>query len=150
MSLRVAPADPRSPAALRLLRASHAYLLSKYPAEHSFALSPDALAEPHISFFLAHDDVQAIGCGALANKGTYGELKSMFVDPKARGSGAGAAIVTAILAAAREQGLPALKIETGDDLYPAHRLYARHGFTPCGPFGDYVEGPHSIFMERAL
>ncbi|MBS1300944.1 GNAT family N-acetyltransferase [Loktanella sp. SALINAS62] len=150
MTLKVAPADPRSPDARRLLGASHAYLLSKYPPEASFALSVDELAAPHIRFLLVHDDSGAIGCGALANKGTYGELKSMFVDPAARGSGAGGAIVAALISAAREQGLPMLKLETGDDLYPAHRLYARNGFTPCGPFGDYAKGPHSIFMERAL
>ena len=150
MSARVALADPLCPVALRLLRASHAYLLSKYPPEDSFALSPEELAQSHVRFFLAHDDVQAVGCGALANKGSYGELKSMFVDPAARGSGAGSAIVSALIEEARAQGLTMLKIETGDDLYPAHRLYARHGFTPCGPFGDYREGPHSVFMERTL
>jgi putative acetyltransferase len=53
-------------------------------------------------------------------------------------------------AEARGLGLGALKLETGDDLYPAHRLYRRHGFTDCGPFGDYAEGPHSVFMEKRL
>jgi putative acetyltransferase len=43
-----------------------------------------------------------------------------------------------------------LRLETGDDLYPAHRLYRRHGFVERGPFGDYAEGPHSVFMEKRL
>ena len=146
----VTPGDPRAPDARRLLEASHAYLLSKYPPEDSFALSVDELAGPHIRFFLARRGDTAVGCGALAIKDGYGELKSMFVDPAARGSGAGAAIVARLIEEGRSLGLPLLRLETGDDLWPAHRLYARHGFAPCGPFGDYREGPHSVFMERAL
>ena len=30
------------------------------------------------------------------------------------------------------------------------RLYANAGFTPCGPFGEYVEDPHSTFMTLRL
>ena len=51
---------------------------------------------------------------------------------------------------ARASGLPLLRLETGDDLHAAHRLYARHGFTETGPFGNYEEGPHSVFMEKRL
>ena len=149
-SVAVTPADPRDGDARRLLEASHAYLLSKYPPEDSYALSVDELAAPHIRFFLARREGAAVGCGALALKDGYGELKSMYVDPAARGSGAGAAIVARLIEEGRAQGLPLLRLESGDDLWPAHRLYARHGFVPCGPFGDYREGPHSIFMERPL
>ena len=33
---------------------------------------------------------------------------------------------------------------------PAHRLYASFGFTPCGPFADYSDDPHSVFMTLRL
>ena len=41
-----------------------------------------------------------------------------------------------------------LSLETGSWPYfaPARALYARHGFTECGPFGDYREDPNSVFM----
>ena len=39
------------------------------------------------------DGDQMVGTGALAVKDGYGELKSMFVDPEARGKGVGEAIV---------------------------------------------------------
>ena len=29
-------------------------------------------------------------------------------------------------------------------------LYARAGFVPCAPFGDYIEDPNSVFMTRTL
>ena len=150
MTITVDLADPRSAEGLALLNASHAFLLSLYPPEHSFALNPDQLAAPHISFFIADRDGEALGCAALANQGDYGEIKSMFVHPDARGTGTGAALMRTLEEEARAQGLTVMKLETGDDLFPAHRLYQRHGFTPCGPFGDYVEGPHSVFMEKRL
>jgi putative acetyltransferase len=33
---------------------------------------------------------------------------------------------------------------------PAHSLYTRFGFRPCGPFADYAEDPFSVFMARDL
>lgn len=150
MTLAVRIADPRSAAGTALLTASHAFLASLYPPEHMFALSIDELCAPGITFWVAEADGQALGCIALAEKDGYGEVKSMFVAPQARGSGVGAALVATLIEFARGRGLPLLRLETGDDLYSAHRLYARHGFTTCGPFGDYREGPHSVFMELAL
>ena len=150
MTVTTRKASPHEPGATALLRASHAYLQSLYPPEDNYFLPIDALAEPHITFFLAEQDGQTIGCAALAHKGTYGEVKSMFTTPEARGSGTGAVLMQALEAEARAQHLSMMKLETGDDLYPAHRLYERHGFSRCGPFGDYPEAIHSVFMEKRL
>jgi putative acetyltransferase len=32
----------------------------------------------------------------------------------------------------------------------ARSLYAAAGFVPCGPFGSYVDDPHSTFMTLRL
>ena len=82
--------SPRDPEATALITASHAFLLSKYPPEFSFALSIDDLCVPSIRFWTARIGGAARGCVALADKGDYGELKSMYVDPAARGAGIGA------------------------------------------------------------
>jgi len=148
--ITVRPGRPDSPEGTALLTASHAYLQSLYPPEDNYFLSIDELCAPHIRFFIAEQDDTPCGCAALAVMGDYGEVKSMFVDPTLRGSGSGAALMERLEAEARALGLAAMKLETGDDLYPAHRLYRRHGFTDCGPFGDYTEGPHSVFMEKRL
>lgn len=150
MSLTVAPADPRSPGAAALLRASHALMESLFPPETNHYLSLDALAAPDIRFFTADAGAGPVGCGALAIRDGYGEVKSMFVAPEARGSGAGAAILARLEAAARSEGLPAIRLETGDLLHAAHRLYQRAGFSYREPFGDYEDGPHSVFMEKRL
>ena len=91
-----------------------------------------------------------VGCGALALKTGYGEVKSMFVAPEARGARIGERILDRIVAEARAEGLPLLRLETGDKLASAHALYERAGFRYRGPFGEYEDGPHSVFMEMAL
>ncbi len=148
--ITIEPASPKEPDATALLEASHELQRSLYPPEHIFALSIDDLCAPGISFFVARSNGAALGCAALADMGDYGEIKSMFVDPAARGTGTGAALMHRLESLAQELGLPIMRLETGDDLYAAQRLYQRHGFTVCGPYGDYVEGPHSVFMEKRL
>ena len=74
----------------------------------------------------------------------------MFVDENARGKGIADAILRQIEDQARELKLPMLKLETGNVLYAAQKLYKRHGFTDCGAFGDYSAAHSSIFMEKAL
>lgn len=150
MTLRIEQSDPRLSPGRDLLLASQALMQSLYPPEHNFYLSLDELAADHIAFFVATLNDEGMGCVALAHQGDYGELKSLFVSPAARGAGVGAALMEQIEAQSRAVGLGLLRLETGDTLDAAHRLYARHGFTLCGPFGDYVEGPHSVFMEKRL
>ena len=148
--ISVIPGDPRDPAATALLRASHALMQSLFPAEDNHYLSVDALCAPDILFFTARRDGITVGCGALALREHYGELKSMFVAPAARGTGVADALMRALEDAARGLALPRLRLETGSLLHSAHKLYARHGFTDCGPFGHYVESPSSRFMQKPL
>ena len=150
MSLTVEPGDPRDPAASALLRASHALMESLFPPEDNFFLDIDALTAPHIAFFVARREGEVLGTAALADKQSYGEVKSMFVSDAARGLGVGAALLDRLEAEARARGLPALMLETGNLLHAAHRLYARAGFTPRGPFGDYPNAASSLFMEKRL
>ena len=150
MTVTVEKGDPRDPQATALLQASHALMQDLFTAESNHYLSIDELCVPEITFFVARGAGQILGTAALANKGTYGEIKSMFVSPDARGTGAGTALMTRIETEARTSNLPALRLETGDALRAAHRLYQSHGFTVCGPFGDYQNDPQSLFMEKLL
>ncbi len=149
--LSVVQGDPTSPAARALLGASHALMQRMFPREANHFLSVEALAAPHITFFLANRAGRSLGCAALANKGEYGEVKSMYVDENARGLGAGAALLAQLQQTARAQGLPRLMLETGVGLDAAHRLYERHGFVDCPAFGDYAaDAPYSRYMELSL
>jgi len=70
----------------------------------------------------------------------------------ARGRGVAASVLGWLLAEARARGLRRVSLETGTEDYfaAAHRLYLRHGFVDCDPFGDYTLDPHSRFMTIAL
>lgn len=142
--------DPHHPQATALLRQSHALMESLFPPEDNFYLNIDDLCADNICFFTAREGDSILGTGALAIKDSYGEVKSMFVDEAARGKGAADALMRAIEDAALEAKLPIIKLETGNVLYAAHKLYKRHGFVECGPFGDYAEAQSSIFMEKVL
>ncbi|MDE0590806.1 GNAT family N-acetyltransferase [Halocynthiibacter sp. C4] len=150
MSITVETGDPRAPQAQALLEASHALMQELFPAESNHYLSVDALCGEDIRFLVAQDGEQTLGCGAVALKGDYGEVKSMFVASEARGHGVANKLMEALIETARAEGLKTLKLETGNSLTAAHKLYEKHGFTYCGPFGDYEDDPLSLFMERPL
>ena len=69
-----------------------------------------------------------------------------------RRRGAGRAILARIVETAQSRGCERLSLETrtSQEFAPAHRLYESFGFTYCGPFGDYREDPHSVFMSLRL
>ena len=146
----VGPASPRDPGAQALLEQSHALMRRLFSPEDNHFLSLDELEGDDIRFFAARDGETTLGTGALAIRDGYGEVKSMFTAEAARGRGVAALILAVIEREARDLGLPLLRLETGQGLDQAHRLYIRAGFTPRGPFGDYPMADSSIFMEKAL
>lgn len=150
MSVIIETGDPREPQATALLNQSHTLMESLFPPEDNHFLDISELCQPGIAFFVALQGDKVLGTAALANKGGYGEVKSMFVSPDARGLGVGARLLDRLEAQAREMGLGAMKLETGSLLREAHRLYARGGFAECGPFGEYEANSSSLFMEKAL
>lgn len=146
----VEPADPRDDGPRALLEASHALMRATFPAEENYFLEIDALCADDIRFFAAREANEVLGVGALAIKPGYGEVKSMFTAPDARGKGVAAALLRQIEDAARAEGLEMLRLETGDPLGSAIRLYDRCGFRRCGIFGDYMPNTSSVYMEKTL
>ena len=74
----------------------------------------------------------------------------MFTAPDARGTGVADAILRHLIYLAVSEGFPRLRLETGNGLDAAHRLYRRHGFVERGPFGSYRANAHSLFFERPV
>jgi len=149
-ALIIEPGDPHTPGAKALLEASHAMMTELFTPGANHFLSLGALAAPDIAFFVARIDGAMVGCGALATRDGYGEIKSMFVDPGIRRAGVAAGLLGRIESEAISQGLAMLRLETGDLLHAARALYRRHGFTDRSPFGAYCAHPHSVFMEKRL
>jgi len=105
--------------------------------------------------FWEHQGVAAItwGYGApemhCKNAGPCGRR----VTPAAqRRRGAGRAILAHIIEVAKARSYERLSLETGamEPFRPAQRLYQSFGFDYCGPFGDYVDDPNSVFMTLRL
>ena len=145
--------DLRHPAVIALLQEHLDWMRRTSPPESVHALDLDALRQPDIAFWTLWDGETLAGCGALrALDATHGEVKSMRTAQTHLRRGVAATMLDHILAEARGRGYARLSLETGSMAYfaPAHALYARAGFRPCAPFGDFVEDPNSVFMTRAL
>jgi GNAT superfamily N-acetyltransferase len=78
-------------------------------------------------------DVGLVRGAPLPAKTDEAMLISMWVAPEARGKGVGGALVDAVIAWARAEGLARLQLEVVDDNAPAIALYARKGFVQTGP-----------------
>jgi len=124
------------------------------PPESVHALDLGRLTAPDIVFVTARDaDGTLLGCGALKlHDDGLGEVKSMRTTSGARGRGVATTVLLFLLDEARARGVARVSLETGaeDHFAPARRLYARHGFTPCGPFADYTDDPLSVYLTRTV
>jgi len=123
------------------------------PPESVHALDLAKLRAPGITFWTAWEGPVLLGCGALKELDPkHGEVKSMRTPNALRRRGAGRALLERIIEVARERGYERLSLETGsmEAFTPAQKLYESFGFGYCGPFGDYVEDPNSVFMTLRL
>lgn len=150
VSLVIEQSDPRSGYALRLIEASDALSLSLYPPEGHFGVDSESLAETGALFWLAWLDHDAVGCVALVDDGTDGEVKRLFVADSVRGKGVGRALMDTLEGEARRKGLARLLLETGPLNEAAVALYRARGYVERGRFGDYPDNPFSLFMEKRL
>ncbi|WP_439564478.1 GNAT family N-acetyltransferase [Microcella sp.] len=144
--------DPRQPEIETLLHASDAYALSLYPAESCYMLDLDELTATGVTVFVARDDAgAATGMAALVDRGdTTGELKRLFVAENGRGQGVATAVMDALEAAARAQGIRTLQLETGPKQLAAIALYERRGYAHIENFGPYVGDEFSVCMQKLL
>jgi putative acetyltransferase len=123
------------------------------PPESVHALDLEGLRAADVTFWSVWDGDALVGCGALKELAPdHGELKSMRTAASHLRRGVAAAVLEHIVGVARGRGYRRLSLETGsaEAFAPARALYARFGFQFCGPFGDYGDDPHSVFMTRTL
>jgi putative acetyltransferase len=146
--------DDLSGSEIRALLQEHlANLRQISPPESVHALPIEELRRPEIMFWSAWENGELLGCGALKELGVqHGEIKSMRTSSRHRRKGVAKALLDHIIGEAGRRGYRRLSLETGsmEAFEPARQLYAHAGFTFCGPFGDYLEDPNSVFMEKRL
>jgi putative acetyltransferase len=76
----------------------------------------------------------------------------MHTVQSARRRGIEEALVEYLLSVANDRNCRRVSLETGtmDAFAPARALFAKLGFTPCPPFGQYVDSPTSACMTIEL
>lgn len=151
--MEVCPESPYAADIVALLTEHLTDMHATSPAESVHALDIAALSGDEITFVTAREGGPLLGCGALKRIAPdHGEIKSMRTTYAARGRGVAAAVLTWLLAEARALGMDRVSLETGTQDYfaAAHRLYRRHGFVDCEPFGDYAPDPHSCYLTISL
>ena len=142
---------PDSPEAAELAREFDEYVVALYPPAYRSKVDASVLSASDTRFFVARRDGRALGCMALVRTGPdKGELKRCFVTQEARGEGVGFALLTAAEAAARDQKMRVIQLETGNRNIAALRLYRGNGFRERGPFASYPDDGVSVFLEKTL
>ena len=110
---------------------------------------PYELTPPSGLLLVARLREEPVGCGALKfHENTVGELKRMWVAPRARGLGLGRRLLEALEYRAREAGMTALHLETNRTLVEAIELYRRSGYREVEAFNDEPYAHH--WFEKRL
>jgi GNAT superfamily N-acetyltransferase len=104
--------------------------------EAELAALPGKYAPPKGALLIARDPAgAAIGCVAMRPlERDVCEMKRLWVDPVARGTGLGGALIAAIVAEARQAGYAEMRLDTLPTMHAALAMYARAGFRPIGAY----------------
>ncbi len=145
--------DPRRDETSALLMHHLEYAHENTAPDDVHALDLEALLDPVVTFFSCRVGGRARAIGAVKDLGRgHAEIKSMHVAKAQRGQGLGQAMLAHVLRVVRQRGMGRVSLETGATpaFASARALYARAGFVPCGPFGDYSFSPNSVYMTLDL
>lgn len=121
--------------------------------EAELASLPGYYGPPNGALLVAEQDGQVVG--SIALKGLdedWCEMKRLFVDKAAHGTGAGQALARAIIERARELGYSRMMLDTGPKQVEAQGLYRKLGFRDCEPYYDMSPELRDwlVFMELDL
>lgn len=149
--LSVKHVDATSPDLQKLIKELDVYLSGLYPPEEIFTVDFQASDISQFYFVVAYMDGDPVGCGGIHPlPGGEVELKRFFVYPAYRRRGIAASLLHMLEDVARQQGASAIKLETGEPQAEAVRFYRKHGYRDIDKFGEYVDCPSSLCMEKKL
>ena len=122
---------------------------------------PDTIerTDPGAAFvLLLDDDGTPLGSGAVQRLSKskpdaaagQGEIKRVYVVPRARGRGLSRLLMGALIDLARELGYTWLQLETGDVQPEAIGLYESSGWTRVPNYGQYEDDPRSLCFGLSI
>jgi putative acetyltransferase len=153
MIMKIVEGGLDHPDVLAMLRFHFETNIAVTPPGSAHVFDVSRLKAPDVFFWSAWIGEIVMGVGALKRMGSNeGEIKSMHTLQNSRRSGVGGNMLRHIIDEAKNQGIKRLYLETGSFAFfaPARALYAKHGFTECGPYGDYKPDPNSTFMTKEI
>lgn len=121
--------------------------------ERELAELPGKYAPPRGRLLVAYAGETPAGCVALRDLGEgVCEMKRMFVNDAARGTGVGKQLAERVLSEARDAGYRAMRLDTSHRQREAIGLYERLGFTRIAPYYEVPAevGDWLVFYERPL
>ncbi|WP_072690329.1 GNAT family N-acetyltransferase [Rhodococcus marinonascens] len=136
-----------------LLQEHNNEMRSISPPESCHALDLDGLRVPEVTFWTMWSETVLVACGAIKDLGGgHAEIKSMRTSRVYKQRGLASDLLSHLMAEATVREFRRVSLETGrqDFFEPARKLYIKHGFEFCGPFGSYQDDPNSVFMTRKL
>lgn len=105
---------------------------------------------PKGAFLLAEMGGALVGCvGVRPFSESVGEVKRLYVVPRARGHRIGQALVQGIVAAATQVGYERVVLDTLPSMQEAQSLYRSLGFRTAAPY-RWNPIPGATFLELAL
>jgi GNAT superfamily N-acetyltransferase len=142
------------------------WAVGRLRAEYGLADSPTDLSTireslpsfvpPKGLLLVAERDGEAVGVAALRTIGPgIVEVKRMYVAPRARGTGAGSALLDRLIEEGRETfGAKTIRLDTVRFMAEAQRLYGSRGFIEREPYEETEIPAHMRhywrFFEREL
>lgn len=133
-----------------LVEASTILMQSLYPEESIHLVDSDDLSEPGNLLLAAEELDTLMACVGYVNKGTYAEVKRLFVSQEFRGQGVARVLMAELESRAFAAGYTVMRLETGIHQPESMRLYESLGYHIRTPFGGYIDDPLSVFMEKKL
>lgn len=131
----------------------HGLDISYQGIEDELANLPGKFAPPRGRLIMAITSEQSMGCAALRPiDRKVCELKRMFVSPQFRGQGVGKALARELIKDAQTIGYECMRLDTGNSLIAAIRLYESLSFQHIEPYGEVPEDirKRAVFMELRL
>ncbi|MEW9698683.1 GNAT family N-acetyltransferase [Paenibacillus sp. SI8] len=127
------------------------YLKEIYPIEEIHFVDFNDPSVEEITFAVAYEGEVPVGCGALRPYDQeITELKRFFVDPAYRNRGIASQILAFLEQHAKETGYDIVRLETGAPQHEAIGLYAKYGYYPIEPFGEYIDTKSSLCFEKKI
>jgi GNAT superfamily N-acetyltransferase len=144
--------DPRGPEAIEVLRSYLTEVSSRIPAavvSEDEVDDVDDFMAPNGLFTVITSDERVLGGGAvrLLDKQTA-ELKRMWIEPDARGSGLGTALLAELERQAGQLGCRRARLDTNHVLTEAVELYRRCGYLEIQRYNDNPDA--DLYFEKPL